>query len=88
MFAHKVRQPIGDGVLSVTETCASAAAARVKRAFTEITLEPPRPPSPLRPSPDPFGRGASGAIGAASARPSLGAAAKNDFHARLVGWIG
>ena len=85
MFAHKVRQPIGDGVLSVTETCASAAAARVKRAFTEITLKPPSLPSP---SPDPFGRGASGAIGAASVRPSSGAAAKNGFHARLVGWIG
>ena len=85
MFDNKGRQPIGDGVLSVTETCASAAAARVKSAFTEITLEPPFPvPSP---SPDPFGRGASGAIGAASVRPSSGAAAKNGFHARLVGWI-
>ena len=102
LFADREVDNRSIGFLSVTETCASAlaaaaAAARVMRAFTEITVAAARLPPPrlrVRSFPDPFGRGAGslarGAIraGRAASFPPSSGAAKNGFHARLVGLAG
>ena len=75
MFVDRGRQPIG--VLSVTETCATVAVARVMRAFTEITVAR----HPLTPS-----------GGALASRSNQGGAASvfgcgQERFSRLVGWI-